>query len=237
LVLGRVLRLLRSLLLVVLAATITTLYVKAKTRDAHVIQINPWIFTGRVVVIDPGHGGRDPGVTVGDLKEKDIVLDISLRLRELLCAAGATVVMTREEDKDLSNEGNFEYGTKKRRDMLNRCEIINGAGADLFVSIHANAFPSGRWYGAQVFYEGSSAEGAKLARFIQDELRRQTDTKRNASDKVNHFLLKHSNIPSATVEVGFLSNPKEASLLASEEYRQKLAWVIFCGLARYLNST
>ncbi|MEW6243247.1 MAG: N-acetylmuramoyl-L-alanine amidase CwlD [Bacillota bacterium] len=234
---ARVLHLLRSLLLVALAATITTLYVKAETRDEHVIQINPWIFTERVVVIDPGHGGRDPGVTVGDLKEKDIVLDISLRLRELLCAAGATVVMTREDDRDLSKEGNLEYGTKKRRDMINRCQIINSAGADLFVSIHANAFPSARWYGAQVFYESSSAEGAKLARFIQDELRRQTDTKRNASDQVNHFLLKHSNIPSVTVEVGFLSNPKEASLLASEEYRQKLAWVIFCGLARYLNST
>ena len=116
-----------------------------------------------------------------------------------------------------------------------RVEIAQEHNAEIVVSIHANAVSSPRWYGGQVFHRPGADELTRtLARHIQRELRHITaGTDREVSDHVDHYLLNNVTAPAVTVEVGFLSNPREAQLLAREDYRRKLAWAIFLGIAHY----
>jgi N-acetylmuramoyl-L-alanine amidase len=185
-----------------------------------------------VIGVDPGHGGYDPGVIKGDLKEKDIVLAIGLFLRKYLQQGGAWVVMTRDRDVDFLEA---VAGPKKRLDMQNRLRIIEEAGVDLLISIHTNGMNSSLWRGAQVFYQQGSEEGKLLAGAIQDELRRvakNTDRQVKGGD---FFILREASMNGALVEVGFLSNPEEAALLATPEYQKKIAWAIYLGIISYLS--
>lgn len=181
---------------------------------------------GKTIAVDPGHGGLDPGVVgrAGTL-EKDVVFSISMRLAELLRGAGATVVLTRETDEE----------SPEIHDLEHRTRIINSSGAQVALSIHANGFPSPVWYGAQVFYDTTGdPDSVRLARAIQDELIRVTRrTERDINCGIEHYILRHAKMPAATVEVGFLSNPEEESLLSTKGYQRKVAWAIFLGLARY----
>jgi len=189
--------------------------------------------SGRVIGIDPGHGGYDPGVKRGGIQEKDIVLQISLFLREYLQQGGAWVVMTRDRDTDLLE---IMAGPKKRLDMQNRLKIIEEAGVELVISIHTNGMNSSRWRGAQVFYQEGHEEGKLLASAVQDELRRvakNTDRQVKGGD---FFILRESSMTGALVEAGFLSNPDEARLLTAPEYQKKIAWAIYLGIIRYLSS-
>jgi len=190
---------------------------------------------GKIIAVDPGHGGVDPGALGPDgLLEKDIVLDVALRLRTLLKAAGATVVMTRETDTDLSDSAlGRQYSRRKRQDLKRRVEIVNESQADILVSIHVNSMASARWFGAQVFYAEESPEGAKLAENIQASLQEHLKNTKRQIAKGDFYLLRQSNCPAVIVEVGFISNPSEASLLATEEYRRQLAFAIFAGILRY----
>lgn len=193
-------------------------------------------FAGKVVVIDPGHGGPDPGsIAQSGLLEKDVVLDVGIRLRGLLEDAGVKVVMTRDDDVDLSGLTSGSLRERWRAAHRKRLEIVEASGAHVVISIHANSVPSPRWSGAQTFYNPSGApENRLLAELIQRELRHITGgTDRIASDKVEHFLLNNTKLPAVLVEVGFLSNPDEARLLADPSYRQQLAWAIFVGLGHY----
>lgn len=114
-----------------------------------------------VVVIDAGHGADDPGkVGVSGTEEKDLNLEIALRLRDYLTEQGMEVVMTREEDISLAEES---ASSVKVSDLKKRVEIINGANAALAVSIHQNSYTDSAVSGAQVFYYGDSAEGKLLA--------------------------------------------------------------------------
>ena len=118
----------------------------------------------KVVAIDSGHGGIDPGkIGVGGIYEKDVNLAISVKLKKLLEQSGITVIMTRSDDNGLYNESDTN---KKASDMKKRCSIINESNADAVVSIHQNSYVSGESRGAQVFYYKQSAEGKKLAGMI-----------------------------------------------------------------------
>ncbi|WLD93564.1 N-acetylmuramoyl-L-alanine amidase CwlD [Alkalihalobacillus sp. AL-G] len=191
--------------------------------------------TGEIIVLDAGHGGVDGGaVGKGNVLEKDIALNISLKLRDYLQQAGALVVMTRETDKDLAKEETKRLRHRKTEDLLKRTEIINTSGSDLYISIHLNAIPSSRWYGAQVFYNPALEQNEKLAKFIQSEIRRNLEnTKREAKPINNIYMVKKATIPGALVEVGFLSNPDERELLKSELYQNKVAASIYQGILRY----
>lgn len=191
---------------------------------------------GKTVVIDPGHGGPDPGsVAKSGLLEKDVVLAIGLRLRDLLESAGVHVIMTRETDEDLSGLSNASLRERWRAAHRKRLEIAQNSSADVVISIHANAVPSTRWFGAQTFFNpDGSPENARLAAILQRELRHITGgTDRSPSQHVEHFLLNNIEIPAVLVEVGFLSNPREAELLAQPEYQQQLAWAMFIGLGHF----
>lgn len=188
-----------------------------------------------VVVIDVGHGGNDPGkVGVDGSLEKDINLQIATRLKQYLEASDLEVVMTREDDRGLYNQSDTN---KKIADMRKRCEIINEANAALVISIHQNSYHQESVSGGQVFYFKTSEKGKRLAEILQKRFDYVlgADNRRLAKSNDNYYLLLHVKKPIVIVECGFLSNWKEAALLQSEEYQDKLAWTIHMGVVQYLN--
>ncbi|WP_209125345.1 N-acetylmuramoyl-L-alanine amidase CwlD [Alkalihalobacillus sp. BA299] len=191
--------------------------------------------SGKVIVLDPGHGGPDGGaVSKEGLLEKDVTLSIALELRDYLQEAGALVLMTREEDSDLADKDIKKIRQRKVQDLKRRVELINGSNGDMFVSIHLNAIPSPRWKGAQTFYNRTIEENEYIAKFVQDEIRRNLEnTHRVAKPIGNVYLIKQAKTPGVLVEVGFLSNPEEAELLEKEKYQQKVAASIYQGILRY----
>ncbi|MFD2615180.1 N-acetylmuramoyl-L-alanine amidase CwlD [Paenibacillus gansuensis] len=192
--------------------------------------------SGKVIALDAGHGGPDGGaVSKQGVIEKEINLAIALQLRDFLQQAGAVVVMTREEDKDLASQETKGYSKRKSEDLLKRVEFIRNNRSDLLISIHMNAIPSPKWSGAQSFYYPKHQDNQLLAALIQDELKRNLEnTNRLVKQMPNAvYLMKAMDIPSALVEVGFLSNPEEAQLLADEKYQKKVAASIYTGILRY----
>lgn len=176
-----------------------------------------------LVVIDPGHGGLDPGkVGVSDVKEKDVNLAISMKLRDKLEAEGIKVVMTRENDESLATPG---ATNKKTSDMNNRIEIINGVDADCLISIHQNSYTDGSVKGAQVFYHGTSKESRELAETLQKYLISEVDPEnhREAKQGNDYFILRRSICPGVIIECGFLSCPSETAKLIDEAYQNKIA--------------
>ena len=193
--------------------------------------------TGKVIYIDPGHGGPDGGAVGSDTLEKDISLSISLIIRDYLQEQGALVLLTREEDVDLAEEDTTGYSRRKAEDLKKRVKIINESEADLFLSIHLNAIPSAKWSGAQTFYSGRYIENENIAKYIQDELRRNLEnTERVAKPIDGVYLLKNLEKPGALVEVGFLSNPQEEKLLQTKSYQDKVAASIYNGVLRYFSN-
>ncbi|OXM83094.1 N-acetylmuramoyl-L-alanine amidase CwlD [Paenibacillus rigui] len=191
--------------------------------------------SGKKIALDPGHGGPDGGAESKDgIIEKDINLAITLHLRDYLQQAGALVVMTRESDRDLAQSTTKGYSKRKTEDLLNRAQFIIEQKSDLFVSVHLNSIPSNKWSGAQTFYYPGNQDNATLAALIQDEMKKNMqNTDRVAKSIDNIYLLKTLTIPSALVEVGFLSNPSEADLLRSPAYQKKVAAAIYQGILRY----
>ncbi|WP_044895226.1 N-acetylmuramoyl-L-alanine amidase CwlD [Bacillus alveayuensis] len=193
--------------------------------------------SGRIIVLDPGHGGPDGGAVGGEVVEKDVALNIALKLRDYLQQQGALVVMTREGDNDLAAKNTKGYSRRKIEDLQKRVEFINESEADLFISVHLNAIPSPRWRGAQTFYYASFVENERVAKFIQAELRRNLENTNRSAKAINGvYLLKYAKKPGALVEVGFLSNYDERQLLSSEDYQTKVAASIYKGILRYFSN-
>ncbi len=188
-----------------------------------------------VVVIDAGHGGNDPGkIGVDGSLEKDINLQIAKRLQKYLEASDVEVILTRKDDNGLYSE---KDSRKKVADMNKRCEIINKAKPALTVSIHQNSYHQEEVYGGQVFYYKRSEKGKKLAEILQkrfDYVLGEKNT-RLAKPNDNYFLLLHVKTPIVIVECGFLTNWKEAALLNTEDYQDRMAWTIHMGIMEYLN--
>lgn len=188
------------------------------------------------IVIDPGHGGRDPGkVGVNHCLEKDINLSISFLLKEMLEQEGITVIMTRDADVGLYSE---DDPNKKRADLNNRVSIINSSGAQLAISIHQNSFSEGYVKGAQVFYYAKSEQGRKLAEMMQDQIKKTIGdgNHRKAKANDNYFMVTKTNCPLVIVECGYLSNPEEAELLLKEDYQRKMASGICQTILNYIEA-
>lgn len=194
--------------------------------------------TNKVIGIDPGHGGIDPGaVSKNGIKEDDINLKIALKLRRFIEQSGGIVIMTRVNDEGLYTEKSTTLREMKNEDLKRRKEIIQEAGCDIFLTIHLNAFPRASYYGAQTFYLKGDTESQKLAKVIQDELRYflDNDNTRQPNHREDVFLLREMDMPTVLVEAGFLSNEREAELLNTEEYQEKIAWAIYVGIMKYFN--
>ena len=191
--------------------------------------------SGKVIVIDPGHGGPDGGaVGSDDTVEKDIALSVSKQLQRYLQQAGALVYLTRENDADLADEGTRGLARRKSEDIRKRMEFIEKKNADLFLTIHLNALPSEQWHGAQTFFYPKFDENRHLARMVQGEIRRNMENTNREALAINGiYLLKHATIPGALVEIGFLSNVAERELLKQESYQESMAASIYQGILRY----
>ncbi|WP_042353566.1 N-acetylmuramoyl-L-alanine amidase CwlD [Bacillus rubiinfantis] len=193
--------------------------------------------SGKIILLDPGHGGPDGGAGSNDALEKDIALSISLKVRDYLQQQGALVVMTRETDKDLADPETRGYSRRKVEDLKKRLEMINNPDHDLFASIHLNAIPSARWSGAQTFYASHHEENARAAKFIQEELRNNLENTNRRAKPINSvYILKHAKNPGVLVEVGFLSNPMEKENLKLDSYQEKVADSIYRGILRYFTN-
>lgn len=179
---------------------------------------------GLILVVDPGHGGDDPGAVVKGTREKEITLKISLILKELLEQHGAKVVMTRTIDEDL--------GGPIREELGRRVAKVEENGAHLYISIHANKDSCYCW-GAQTFYQkGGSAEGKALAMAIQARLRELTPTTRQAL-AADYFVMRTAPVPATVVEVGFLTNDKEHARLLDPAYQRTVATAVALGIADF----
>lgn len=186
-----------------------------------------------VIVIDPGHGGFDPGkVGVNNSLEKDINLAIAKKVESCLSDSGYTVYMTRTEDVALCS-GNEK--SKKLADMQNRVKLIEDAGPALTVSIHQNSYSAGT-KGAQVFYYTKSESGKKLAHIMQNTIKElvQSDNHRVEKPNDSYYMLRKVSGPLVIVECGFLSNPEEEALLKDDAYQQKMAAAICEGVENFL---
>ncbi|SHJ40103.1 N-acetylmuramoyl-L-alanine amidase [Desulfofundulus thermosubterraneus] len=182
-----------------------------------------------VIAIDPGHGGPDPGAVNNGLKEKDITLRMAQRVVGLLAAKGASPLLTRNAD--------YEVGLYERTDMANR------AGAEIFVSIHINANIDPSVQGTATYILSSAGggdpsrreESRKLAGYIQARLVQRLGLENDGVLEANFAVLRTSAMPAVLVEVAYISNPREASLLAQDWFMEEAAQGIVQGIVDYLS--
>jgi len=190
--------------------------------------------TNKVIFIDAGHGGRDPGAVSKLGKNEDkINLDIAMRLKRLVEEGGGIAILTRDGDYGLYSP---DATNKKREDLNERKKIADESDSCINIIIHLNSFSQSRYYGAQTFYYRDSQESKQLAEIIQEELRRVLDKDNNRQPKSRNdlFMLKNMQAPTVLVECGFLSNPTEERLLNDEQYQENVAWAIYIGILRYI---
>ena len=211
-----------TVLFILLISICTFNFVEAGTNELPLL--------GKVIYLDPGHGGLDPGAMYKNIKEKNINLQISKNLEKRLTKLGAIVYLTRYDDYDLSVNNTIN---RKRSDLSRRGNIINKSDCDLFLSIHLNAENTGIWKGAQTFYNTNNKENKKIAELLQQQFKEDLNSKRKAKNKNDLYLLKRINRPGVLIEVGFLSNASERYLLKQEKYQDKVTLSIANALLKY----
>lgn len=191
------------------------------------------------IILDAGHGGIDSGcVSINGVEEKDINLNIMLKLRDMLEVSGYEVVVTRDSDRSIHDAGIQGLGQQKLSDMKNRLQIINSYDNGIFISVHQNQFTDSHYSGAQMFYPESDGMSEQFANILQSKFVEylQPDNGRETKpigDEI--YLLYNASCPRVMAECGFLSNPDEAALLESEEYRAKVAFVLYSGICEYIS--
>src|SRR5699024_820236 len=177
--------------------------------------------TKKTIVIDPGHGGRDPGTSGNGLVEKSIALDISKKVEKKLISEGYVVIMTRSTDKYL--------------ELGERTSIANNAKADLFLSIHVN---SGGGEGVETWWYDKGhnpTNSKKFANTIQNEVIKKTNARNRGIKNGNLYVNRESKMPSSLIEVGFIDNSNDAKKLKQNKYKEEVAQGIVNGIKKYDN--
>lgn len=225
-----------SIILLISVTAIACNMDKVAEKESESITEKKVKLNGKVVVIDPGHGGDDPGkVGVNGAKEKDVNLAISKALQNVLQENGFQVVMTRSEDVILNEGAKFS----KVGDLNARCKTINDTYAAnqecVLVSIHQNSFTSESVHGAQCFYYQRSENSKNLAEIVQNQLNAKINTEKAKKAKPNdsYYMLINSKCAGIIIECGFLSNNEEAAKLITSEYQNNLAEIIKDSLKEY----
>lgn len=183
-----------------------------------------------IIMVDPGHGGRDSGTYYGEILEKDINLEISKVLEEELTKNGAIVYMTRKRDIDLSS---IYDSAKKRGDLYRRLLMIKEKKSDLYISIHINWYQNTSMKGAEVLYNSINKNNEKLARSIMKEFKTDLESTRTIKT-TDLYMYRNTTTPGVLIECGYLSNPVERNLLRDKKYQQKIAKSIVKGITNYL---
>ena len=204
----------------------------------YMMPVNAFAFNNsdKVILIDPGHGGIDGGAkSKAGTIEKDINLQISLKLRDNLEEKGYKVYMTRDEDEGLYQKGNT-IKEKKREDLNRRVQMKKETDCDIFVSIHQNMFPQSKCYGAQVWY-ASNENSYNLATVVQESIKESVkdNNKRVAKPAAEAYLILRDKYEGASilVECGYLTNPDEESRLKSDEHQNLIVEGISNGIDKY----
>ena len=180
----------------------------------------------KVIVIDPGHGGSDPGaIGPNKLQEKTVTLAVAQKVQALLEKAGAKVLMTRKTDVDV-----FGPNASAVDELSARTIIANNNKADVFVSLHINAFTNPAVGGIATYYYEKSNYDILLANCIQDNLIKAGGLLDRRVNAAGFYVIKKTQMPSVLAELGFISNPDEEKLLSTPQFQQKLAQGIVQGL-------
>lgn len=183
--------------------------------------------SGKLIIIDAGHGSKDVGTSYKDIFEKDLNLSISKKIEEQLIMNGASAILVREGDYDLSSPNSKK---RKRSDFNNRIELINNSNADIYLSIHINYLSDKKYDGAQVFY--NKDKNKKLANTIQMELNKIT-TPRAIKQTPDVYMYDKLKIKGVLIECGFLSNYNERNKLINDDYQRLLSKTIVDGIIKY----
>lgn len=196
--------------------------------------------TQKTVIVDAGHGGDDGGaIGIDGTVEKDINLDIALKLEKILKFYGFNVIMTRTQDVMTCDDGLDSLRKRKISDIHNRFELMRKNPDAVFISVHQNKFEDSSQHGTQVFYSGNDERSKELAEAIQTSVTLTLQQKNGRVVKKSGsgiYLLYHAKIPAVLVECGFISNSDEVKKLKDEGYRMKLAILIADGLLKYLSN-
>lgn len=187
----------------------------------------------KTICVDAGHGGVDPGAMYGSVFEKNINLELSLKLKDELVKNGAMVFLTRNADYDLSSPNAFR---RKKSDLDNRILLIKNYDCELYVSIHLNAEDNASWNGAQVFYSNVNKENEKFAEIMQNSYKENLSSKRKIKQIKTLYMYEHIKVPGLLLEVGFLSNPNERYLLKTDKYQDKIVDATTKGIIEYINN-
>lgn len=197
-------------------------YIQSQSIKFHYISSNPKAgpLSGKVIVLDPGHGGRDPGASANGIVEKELVLDVALRTKKLLEDAGAIVIMTRTTDIFL--------------ELAERAAIANSSNADIFISIHANKF-NGSANGTETFYHSKYERNnsSKLAHSLQSSMVSKLGTSYRRVAEGDYHVIRETTIPSALIELGFMDHSGDAAKLKQTKYRNLAAEAILEGIKNY----
>lgn len=194
--------------------------------------VNNLNLLGKVIILDSGHGGVDAGATSGKIIEKDLNLILVKKLEKELVSRGATVYLTREDDKDLSTT----TVNRKRSDLYNRAKYINDISPDMYISIHLNSVTNQTWKGLQVFYTTKNKENKLIAETITNHLKENMSNVREIKKDNTYYMYKYIKSPGVLIEAGFISNPNENYLLRKEEYQNKLVTLIEEGVEIYFKN-
>lgn len=198
--------------------------------DAHIDEMP---LLGKLIYLDAGHGGVDPGAIYKDIHEDDITLEITKKLQTMLESKGAIVYLTREADYDLSNP---KASLRKRSDLTKRINLINNSNCDMYLSIHLNASPSTSWRGAQVFYNNINKENKVLAEVIQKSFKEHLRSNRKIKEIKDLYMYKNVKRLGLLLEVGFISNANERHILRQDYYQQRIALSITNGVINYIKN-
>jgi N-acetylmuramoyl-L-alanine amidase len=191
---------------------------------------NTGTLRGKVIVVDPGHGGSNPGAVANNSREADNNLAVSLKLRDQLVQAGAKVIMTRETDRTVAKEG-----SSLGQELQARVDLAESNQADLFVSIHSNSNPQSSIAGAMTFYP--NGKSPKLATNVQNALINATGAVDKGTSPETFYVLRNTSMPSILVEMGFVTNAQEAAKLNNDSYRTNISKGIFNGIVNYFSNS
>jgi len=187
------------------------------------------VLRGKVIVVDPGHGGTNPGATSSGMRESNNNLAVGLKLRDKLRQAGATVIMTRDTDRNVA-----AAGSTLGQELQARVNIAERNDADMFVSVHTNSNPDPSIAGAMTFYP--SGKSSRLALEVQSAIVRETAATDKGAQAATFYVLRKTSMPSILVEMGFISNAAEAVKMQSDAYRNRVAQGIFNGIVKYFQA-
>lgn len=232
----------RLILFIVLFSILTVLSVSSTVvNKLSTVDVYSGNASFKTVIVDAGHGGIDGGTSADDgTIEKEINLQIALKLNEILNSMGVKTIMTRTDDASIHDSSAQTIRQQKVSDIKNRLKIINETDDAVFVSIHQNHYSKSQYSGTQIFYSKNDPDSQVLAdsirlsviSYLQPENSREI--KQSGTDI---YLLYHAQKPSVMVECGFLSNYEETQKLKDEKYQRELAFSVALGIIDYFKKT